>query len=132
MPDRQNISSPSQFEPVYGYSRAVRVGSSIHVSGTTASDDQGTIYGAGDMYAQTMYIIQKIERALQEAGASLADVVRTRTYVTDITRWQEVARAHSEYFGDIRPASTLVEVRALITPELLVEMEVDAIIAEQA
>lgn len=127
---RQNISSGTKWETIAGYSRAVRVGNVVHVSGTTATDEQGNVVGAGDVYAQTAYIIQKIERALKQAGASLADVVRTRIYVTDVNRWEAAARAHAEFFGDIRPANTLIEVSALVGPEYLVEMEAEAMIAQ--
>ena len=122
------ISSGTSFEPVYGYSRAVRVGNTVHVAGTTAIDEGGKVVGEGDVYAQLVFAIQKIERALHAAGATLEDVVRTRTFVTDITQWRDVARAHGQFFTDIRPAATLVEVRALISPELLVEIEVDAVV----
>ncbi len=128
MCDRQNISSGTPWEAAAGYSRAVRVGNTVFVSGTTASDEQGNVIGAGDLYAQTVFIIQKIAEALKEAGASLGDVVRTRIYVTDINQWQEVARAHAEFFGDIRPANTLVEISKLVTEAHLVEIEVDAVI----
>ncbi len=106
-----------------GYSRAVRVGQTIEVAGTTAVDEQGQVVGLNDPYAQTKFILAKIETAIQAAGGSLKDVVRTRMFVTDITQWQEIGRAHGEYFRDIRPAATMVEVRALISPELLVEIE---------
>ena len=125
---RQNISSGTKWEAIAGYSRAVRVGDVVHVSGTTATDEEGHVVGAGDVYAQTSYIIQKIARALEQAGASLADVVRTRIYVTDAGRWEEAARAHAMAFGDIRPANTLIEVSALVGAEYLVEMEAEAII----
>lgn len=125
---RQNISSGTPWERVSGYSRAVRVGDHIYVAGTTASDEAGNVHGVGDVYAQTAYILKKIERALHEAGATMADVVRTRTFITDISRWQEFARAHGDVFADIRPASTLVEVSKLVSPEHLVEIEIDAII----
>ena len=111
-----------------GYSRAVRVGNHIVVSGTTASDETGQVQGVGDPYAQAVYIFRKIERALAEAGASLADVVRVRMFVVDITQWEHIGRAHGEFFADIRPASTLVEVSSLIYPDHLVEIEVDAIV----
>jgi enamine deaminase RidA (YjgF/YER057c/UK114 family) len=126
--DRQNISSGAPWENVHGYSRAVRIGNHVYVSGTTASDEKGNVFGENDPYAQTVYIIEKINRALMEAGASLEDVVRTRIFVTDISRWQEVARGHSQYFQDIRPASTMVEVKKLVDDKHLVEIEVDAII----
>lgn len=128
MTQRQNIPSGTKWESIAGYSRAVRLGNVIHVSGTTATDENGSVVGADDPYAQTVYIIQKIERALKQAGASLQDVVRTRIYVTNAKRWEEVARAHGEFFGDIRPANTLVEVSALVGPEYLVEMEAEAIL----
>jgi enamine deaminase RidA (YjgF/YER057c/UK114 family) len=125
---RQNIPSGTIWESIAGYSRAVRVGNSVQVSGTTATDEKGTIVGPGDPYAQTVFIIQKIERALKQAGATLQDVVRTRIYVTDASQWEAVARAHGEFFGEIRPANTLIEVSALIGEGYLVEMEADAII----
>jgi enamine deaminase RidA (YjgF/YER057c/UK114 family) len=128
MPDRQRISSGSPYEPVFGYSRAVRVGNQVFVSGTVAWGDDGKITGVGDVYAQTKQAIRNIEKALAEAGAALADVVRTRVFITDISRFEEAARAHGEAFGVIRPASTLVEVKALVEPEMLVEIEADAVI----
>jgi len=128
MAQRQNIASGTTWEAIAGYSRAVRLGNTVHVSGTTATDENGDVVGPDDPYAQTVYIIQKIERALKQAGASLEDVVRTRIYVTDVSRWEPVARAHGEFFKDIRPANTLVEVSALIGDGYLVEMEADAII----
>jgi enamine deaminase RidA (YjgF/YER057c/UK114 family) len=128
MSNRQNISSGTPWEAVVGYSRAVRVGNIVYTSGTTASDEQGNVQSVGDAYAQTVYIIQKIERALKEAGATLNDVVRTRMFVTDISQWEAIGRAHGEFFKDIRPCSTMVEVKALVDPKHLVEIEVEAII----
>lgn len=123
---RRNISSGSPWEPLVGYSRAVRIGNRIYVSGTTPSDENGEAVAAGDAAGQTRYILQKIGRALNQAGASLSDVVRTRMFVTDISRWREYAEAHNEVLGNIRPAATMVEVKTLIDPRFLIEIEADA------
>lgn len=124
--DRQNISSGAKWEDIVGYSRAVRVGSRIYLTGTTAIDEKGELVGIGDAYQQTVQIIQNIERALKQAGATLENVVRTRMFVTDIQRWEEYGRAHREFFGNIRPCATMIEVRALIDPQMLIEIEVEA------
>lgn len=128
MAERQNISSGTKWEALAGYSRAVRLGNLVFVAGTTATDENGQLVGGDDPYQQAVYIFQKIERALQTAGASLKDVVRTRIYVVDPEAWEGPARAHGEFFGDIRPVNTLVAVKALIGPEYLVEIEADAVI----
>lgn len=127
MQQRQNISSGSPWEDVVGYSRAVRIGNVIEVAGTTAMDGD-VLIGEGDVYAQTKFIFQKIERALAEAGSSLTDVVRTRMFITDIAKWEEAGRAHGEFFKTIKPASTMVEVSALIDERLLIEIEVTAVL----
>jgi len=127
MQERTLISSGTIWEKKYGYSRAVRVGNLVAVAGTTAVDDTGAVVGAGSPFDQAKFIFQKIEKALIQAGSSLQEVVRVRTFITDISRWEEVARAQGDVFADIRPAATLVQVSALISPELLVEIEVDAI-----
>ena len=127
---RVNVSSGAPWEEKVGYSRAVRIGNHVWVSGTTATDEYGKVVAIGDAAMQTRYVLQKIERALKEAGATFADVVRTRTFVTDIAQWEAIGRVHGEFFGQIRPAATMVEVGKLIEPDHLVEIEVDAFVGQ--
>ena len=130
MNNRLNILSGAKWEDIVGYSRAVRVGNIIEVAGTTAVDEEGNVIGLNDPYEQTKYIIQKIEKALKSAGASLQNVVRTRMFVTDISKWEEIGRAHGEFFREIKPAASMIEVKGLIGAELQIEMEMTAIISE--
>ncbi len=130
MAERNNISSGTPWESIVGYSRAVRIGNHVWVAGTTATDETGQVVAAGDAAAQTRYILQKIESALKDAGATMADVVRTRMFVTDISQWEAIGRVHGEFFGAVRPAATMVQVGKLIDPAHLIEIEADAFVGQ--